>query len=182
MVTVATRVNAERVYYNFQGKLPPIPMERDPAQRATWTLIAEAAGYRATGLGSREEALAELARRPADVVVFSDHDAEGYDAVGKQVEEGGLGNPALIMLPAAGYPGDARLLRDGGFRGYLVKPVAPADLREALEILRRTPRARWDDLFITRHWLAEARRGEVPGEPLDIIMADALGDRAPEER
>ena len=31
MVT-ATKVNAERVYYNFQGKLPPIPMEEEPAQ------------------------------------------------------------------------------------------------------------------------------------------------------
>ncbi len=30
MVT-ATKVNAERVYYNFNGKLPPIPMEEEPA-------------------------------------------------------------------------------------------------------------------------------------------------------
>ena len=29
MVT-ATQVNAERVYYNFDGKLPPIPMEDEP--------------------------------------------------------------------------------------------------------------------------------------------------------
>jgi isopropylmalate/homocitrate/citramalate synthase len=31
MVTAATRVNAERVYYNFDGKLPPVPMEKQPA-------------------------------------------------------------------------------------------------------------------------------------------------------
>jgi len=31
MVTTATKVNAERVYYNYQGKLPPIPMEEQPA-------------------------------------------------------------------------------------------------------------------------------------------------------
>src|SRR3990170_48334 len=30
MVT-ATKVNAERVYYNFQGKLPPAPIEEEPA-------------------------------------------------------------------------------------------------------------------------------------------------------
>jgi len=29
MVT-ATKVNAERVYYNFDGKLPPVPMEKEP--------------------------------------------------------------------------------------------------------------------------------------------------------
>ena len=31
MVT-ATKVNTERVYYNYHGKLPPIPMEDEPAQ------------------------------------------------------------------------------------------------------------------------------------------------------
>jgi len=31
MVT-ATKVNAERVYYNFQGKLPPAPIEEEPAR------------------------------------------------------------------------------------------------------------------------------------------------------
>ncbi|MGB2694366.1 MAG: hypothetical protein WBD55_04165 [Dehalococcoidia bacterium] len=30
MVT-ATKINTERVYYNFDGKLPPIPMEEEPA-------------------------------------------------------------------------------------------------------------------------------------------------------
>ncbi len=30
MVTAAT-INAERVYYNFDGKLPPVPMEDEPA-------------------------------------------------------------------------------------------------------------------------------------------------------
>src|SRR3990170_4352905 len=31
MVTAATRINTERVYYNYQGKLPPILMEEQPA-------------------------------------------------------------------------------------------------------------------------------------------------------
>ena len=29
MVT-ATKINAERVYYNFDGKLPPVPTEDEP--------------------------------------------------------------------------------------------------------------------------------------------------------
>ena len=32
MVSATTKVNTERVYYNYQGKLPPIPMEDEPAQ------------------------------------------------------------------------------------------------------------------------------------------------------
>ncbi len=31
MVT-ASKINAERVYYNYQGKLPPVPMEEEPAK------------------------------------------------------------------------------------------------------------------------------------------------------
>lgn len=135
-------------------------VERDPAVRNSWAAVAEAAGYRATGLESRAEALAELGLRSGgvDVVVFSDHDAEGYDDVGRSIQRSGQGSPAMIMLLAAGYPGDAKRLMDSGFRGYLVKPVAPSDLREALEILRRTPRGKWDELFITRHSLAESRQ------------------------
>lgn len=134
-------------------------VERDPALRSSWSAIAEAAGYRATGLENRAEALAELGLRngEVDVVVFSDHDAQGYEEIGRSIQRSGEAGPALIMLLAAGYPGDAKKLMDAGFRGYLVKPVPPADLREALEILRRTPREKWDGLFITRHSLEEGR-------------------------
>jgi signal transduction histidine kinase/CheY-like chemotaxis protein len=145
-------------------------VDADANQRASWASIAEAAGYRASGFASREEAIAELKRRaaagqPAGIVMFSDHDAEGYHTIGRDiVTDPSLGKPALIMLPAAGNPGDARRLMDAGFRGYLVKPIAPADLRETLETLRRTPRSGWHRLFLTRHSLAEARRGGEVGD------------------
>ncbi|HEV8149598.1 MAG TPA: hybrid sensor histidine kinase/response regulator [Gemmatimonadales bacterium] len=141
-------------------------VEADAKQRASWSGIAEAAGYRATGFEGRDAALAELARRAqdgraVDIVIFSDHDAEEYERIGREISgDAELGKPALVMLPAVGNPGDARRLMDAGFRGYLVKPVAPADLRETLETLRRTPRAAWHTLLLTRHSLAEARRGE----------------------
>ena len=135
-------------------------VERDPALRSAWSAVGEAAGYRATALESRAEALAELGLRGGgvDVVMFGDHDADGYDEIGRSIQRTGGSSPALIMLLAAGYPGDAKRLMEAGFRGYLVKPVAPADLREALEILRRTPKSRWEELFITRHSLAEGRQ------------------------
>ena len=140
-------------------------VDADATQRASWATIAEAAGYRASGFSGRAEAIAELKRRatagdPVGIVMFSDHDADEYDRIGHAiVTDPALGKPALIMLPAAGNPGDARRLMDAGFRGYLVKPIAPADLRETLETLRRTPRGAWHRLFLTRHSLAEARRG-----------------------
>jgi signal transduction histidine kinase/CheY-like chemotaxis protein len=145
-------------------------VDADPDQRAGWAAIAEAAGYQATGLSTREEAMAELhtraaAGRAAAILIFSDHDALGYEQAGRDIlNDDSLARPALIMLPAVGNPGDATRLRQAGFRGYLVKPVAPSDLRETLETLRRTSRGAWHSLFLTRHSLAEARRGGEPPE------------------
>lgn len=144
-------------------------VEADPDQRAVWKQVAEAAGFVVTAFAAREEALAELqvrARmgRAISTVIFSDHDAIGYDTIGKQIlADERLGRPALIMLPAVGNPGDARRLREGGFRGYLVQPVVPADLRETLEALRRAPPGVWTGSFVTRHSLAEARWENAAG-------------------
>ena len=156
-------------------------VDADPSQRASWATIAEAAGFRVTGYGNRDEVKAELRRRTeagrsAAIVIFSDHGAEEYAEIGREiVADESFGKPALIMLPAAGNPGDARRLMDAGFRGYLVKPVAPADLRETLETFRRTPRGAWHRLFITRHHLAEARRGrDVPEEELEASLGQLL--------
>lgn len=152
-------------------------VDGDPDHRATWAAISAAAGFQAAGFSTREEAMAELHRRAeagrlAAMVVFSDHDALGYEAVGREIlDDDSLGRPALIMLPAVGNAGDATRLRQAGFRGYLVKPVAPADLREILETLRRTPRPAWHGLFLTRHSLAESRRGgEVGDEEVDASL------------
>ncbi len=153
-------------------------VETDPDMRASWAAIADAAGFQTTGFGDRDEAIAELTRRalaghPVSMVIFSDHDALGYDAVGRTIlSDERLGRPALIMLPAVGNPGDARRLHEVGFCGYLVKPVAPSDLRELLETLRRSPRGVWTGYFLTRHALAEARRG---GEVLDAELDATLG-------
>lgn len=159
-------------------------VDADPDHRATWAAIADAAGYHAAGFGTRAEALVELNRRadaghPAAMVIFSDHDALGYEDIGKEIlNEGRFASPALIMLPAVGNPGDARRLRDAGFRGYLVKPVAPSDLRETLETLRRTSRVAWYGLFLTRHSLAESRRGGVvPDAELEASLGQLIAER-----
>ena len=167
-----TGAGAEALHPAAVGGELPLPsapgaglfvVEADPDQRATWTQVAEAAGFQVSGFASREEALAELTMRAQlgraiSTVIFSDHDAIGYDIIGKQIlADERLGRPALIMLPAVGNPGDARRLREGGFRGYLVKPVVPADLRETLEALRRAPPGVWTGSFVTRHTLAESR-------------------------
>lgn len=159
-------------------------VDGDPDQRAGWAQIADAAGFRAVGAGDREEAMDELRKRarqghPVAIVLFSDHDADGYDDIARRIHgDGELGQPALIMLPAVGNPGDARRLREAGFRGYLVKPVAPADLREMLEALRRMPVGVWTGTILTRHALAEARRsGGVREEELEATLGALAAER-----
>jgi signal transduction histidine kinase/CheY-like chemotaxis protein len=163
-------------------RTPLLVVDADDHQRASWSAIAGAAGYDPVGCGRRDDAVEELRRlttrdgKPPAVVVFSDHDAEGYDRLGRAIlEDPALGKPALIMLPAVGNHGDARRLSDAGFRGYLVKPIVPSDLREILETLRRTPRARWHLLFLTRHALAEARREGGAGDAdVDATFAQLI--------
>ena len=160
-----------------QATLGLMVVDADPDQRAGWAQVAHAAGFQAVGVAHREEAIEELIkrareRRPVAMVLFSDHDADGYDAIARRIQSiPELGQPALIMLPAVGNPGDARRLREAGFRGYLVKPVAPADLREMLEALRRMPAGVWTGTILTRHALAEARRtGGVRDEELEATL------------
>ena len=52
-----------------------------------------------------------------------------------------------------------------------MKPVAPADLREMLETLRRMPAGVWTGTILTRHALAEARRsGGVRDDELEATL------------
>ncbi len=138
-------------------------VESDPDARATWGAIAEAAGYDAAGVPDRHAVLERLRReldagRHVEVVVFSDHDAEGYEELGRTILADLAGDrPSLVMLPAVGHPGDVRALRQAGFMAYLVKPVSPADLREVLETIRRVPPPDRHTIFLTRHSLAESR-------------------------
>lgn len=159
-------------------------VDADPDQRAGWAQVADAAGFRAVGAADREEAMDELRKRareghPVAIVLFSDHDADGYDDIARRIHgDPELCQPALIMLPAVGNPGDARRLREAGFRGYLVKPVAPADLREMLEALHRMPAGVWTGTILTRHALAEARRsGGVREEELEATLGALAGER-----
>jgi CheY-like chemotaxis protein len=138
-------------------------VEADPDARAAWGAIAEAAGYQATGIATRDGVLGRLQqefeeRRGIAMVIFSDHDADGYEALGRTIlAELATDRPALVMLPAVGHPGDVRRLRQAGFLGYLVKPVSLADLREVLETIHRIPPSERHTVFLTRHSLAEAR-------------------------
>jgi two-component system, sensor histidine kinase and response regulator len=66
----------------------------------------------------------------------------------------------LLLLTSAGQRGDAQHCREVGINAYLTKPIARADLLEALSALFAAPAggASPDEGIITRHTIAEARR------------------------
>jgi two-component system, sensor histidine kinase and response regulator len=65
----------------------------------------------------------------------------------------------LLLLTSAGQRGDAQHCREVGINAYLTKPIARADLLEALSALFAGPAgAGPGESIITRHSIAEARR------------------------
>jgi CheY-like chemotaxis protein len=70
-----------------------------------------------------------------------------------------LAHTRLLLLTSAGQRGDAQRCREVGINAYLTKPIARADLLEALSALfAGTTGGGPDEGIITRHTIAEARR------------------------
>ena len=89
----------------------------------------------------------------------------------------------LVMITHVGRPGDGGRVKAAGFAAYLMKPLDPAQLYEALaEVLHPghdgVPAA--DRPLVTRHFLAEARRGKfrlllVDDDPVNqLVTSSAL--------
>jgi PAS domain S-box-containing protein len=70
----------------------------------------------------------------------------------------------LIMVTSLGRPGDGGRVKAAGFSAYLMKPLDPAQFYDALgEVLRpaRGEETKDERPLVTRHSLAEARRGKL---------------------
>lgn len=63
----------------------------------------------------------------------------------------------LVMLVSIGNRGDARRMMEAGFSVYLVKPITPSQLFDALSALWTTQTEGISSELITRHTVAESR-------------------------
>jgi signal transduction histidine kinase/DNA-binding response OmpR family regulator len=72
-----------------------------------------------------------------------------------------LSTTALLLLTSSPRRGDAERAQAAGFSGYLVKPVRAEDLGDALRLLAAPGAPVPLPALLTRHALAEARRGGV---------------------
>jgi CheY-like chemotaxis protein len=73
-----------------------------------------------------------------------------------------LRETVLVMLTSIGQPGDARRMAEAGFAAYLVKPVRPSELIDALAAVWGAKTQAMPAGLVTRHTLAESRAAKTP--------------------
>lgn len=123
---------------------------------------------------SGSESIAELRQARVDgapfaIAILGERmpDMDGFALAEKINSSPEFAAPAVILLTSAGLRGDAARCRDLGIKAYLPKPVAPADLLDALRrILGQLSTAPDARSLVTRHSLREARR------QLKILLAE----------
>lgn len=132
-------------------------------QISTWSIHT---GFASNG----EEALSHLkeAKRsghPYQVAILDDYlpDMDG-EKLGRLIKKDPLLHKTLLMmLTSVGQRGDAKRMQEAGFSAYLVKPVHPSLLFDALSTVWGTSIEGVSVGLITRHTLAES--GSLQLEP-----------------
>jgi PAS domain S-box-containing protein len=92
---------------------------------------------------------------------------DGFSVVERIKQDPALAGSPIVMLTSAGQRGDATRCRALGISAYLIKPVRPSELLEAiLLVLGPTTREKQGPELVTRHTIREARR------KLRILLAE----------
>jgi PAS domain S-box-containing protein len=159
--------------------------ERDPLVEVlrAWGCVVESADSGTDALRRVREA---AGRGEAFAVALLDRHLEGLNGeeLGQAIRaDQALSSTRLVMITNVGRPGDGGRVKAAGFAGYLMKPLEPAQLYEALgEIMNQAPglAAGGQRPLVTRHSLAEARRGKlrlllVDDDPINqLVTTSAL--------
>src|SRR5947207_12087778 len=94
-------------------------------------------------------------------------DQDGFELAAAIRGDAQLGRTRLLILTSAGQRGDGERCRQLGIQAYLTKPIARADLIEAVgTVLAGTPSAAGGADLVTRHSIAESRHS------LHILLAE----------
>ena len=85
----------------------------------------------------------------------------------------------LAMLVSIGHRGDAKRMMESGFSAYLVKPVSPSQLFDALSTLWAAQADGSSTELITRHTIAESRaarafspKHEEKSTPVEVLVVE----------
>src|SRR5947208_5825292 len=94
-------------------------------------------------------------------------DQDGFELATAIRADAALTGTRLLILTSAGQRGDGERCRRLGIQAYLTKPIARADLIEAVgTVLAETPAAGGGADLVTRHSIAESRHA------LRILLAE----------
>ncbi|HEX4632620.1 MAG TPA: response regulator [Gemmatimonadales bacterium] len=101
---------------------------------------------------------AHNAKQSYDLVILDGQmpDLDGFALAAALRQDASLADLRLMLLTSAALPGDGQRCRELGIQGYLPKPAYRADLLDAVASVLR---GKVDRNVVTRHSMAEARRG-----------------------
>jgi signal transduction histidine kinase/DNA-binding response OmpR family regulator len=115
-------------------------------------------------------------------IVIMDCYASGTDGerIGKAIRSTPvLKETLLVMLVSIGHRGDAKRMMESGFSAYLVKPVSPSQLFDALSTLWAAQAEGISTELITRHTIAESRaarafppKREGQSMPAEVLVVE----------
>ncbi len=147
----------------------------DDSESARRTLVESFndTGVEPVAVSNSIEAVAALHASVADgrpytiaMVDIQMPDTDGFDLAKKIRADPVIGQTRIVLITAAGQRGDAARSRKLGIEGYLIKPVEPRDLLEAIRVVMALPEDAENRPLVTRHFLKERRR------QLNILLAE----------
>jgi CheY-like chemotaxis protein len=107
-------------------------VDDDPSVRELTALVVTSGGHRAIGVGSVADALAEIDRRPVDLVVTDLHmpDAGGLELLAALSARPGA--PPVVVVSGSAEESELRAARLLGARSVVAKPFGFAELRREI--------------------------------------------------
>jgi signal transduction histidine kinase/CheY-like chemotaxis protein len=129
-------------------------------------------GMRSSAYPTGREAMRALretqaARDPYQIAILDYYlpDMDG-ESLGRMIKDDpALRETLLVMLTSRGQRGDAKRVSEVGFSAYLVKPVSPSQLLDALSTVLGTYKEGISTTLITRHTLAESQTAKAVPVP-----------------
>jgi signal transduction histidine kinase/CheY-like chemotaxis protein len=129
-------------------------------------------GMRSSAYPTGREAMRALretqaARDPYQIAILDYYlpDMDG-ESLGRMIKNDlALRETLLVMLTSLGQRGDAKRVSEVGFSAYLVKPVSPSQLLDALSTVWGTWKEGISTTLITRHTLAESQTAKAVPVP-----------------
>ena len=151
-----------------------ITVDDHEANRRIIVEFAKRMGMEVTAASSGAEALQALDAayrdgKPIDLALLDCHMPEmsGFELAEKIRADTRFRNLVMVAFTAAGRPGDGARCEELGIASYLLQPLAPAELRDALLLtLGMKHSADPQGKLITRHSLREARLS------LNVLLAE----------